>query len=95
MPRRSSDVARALTRNGFEERRSGYHRFFTYVTAGGLRSSVRTKISHGATHDISDVLLGQMAKQCDLDRRAFLELVDCTLKREPFEERLRATGRVK
>lgn len=89
MPRRSSEVAGALTRKGFEERRSGDHRFFTYMTAGGLRSSVRTKISHGAAHDISDGLLGQMARQCGLNKRQFLDFVDCTLEQETFETLLR------
>lgn len=95
MPRRSSEVASALKRKGFEERRSGDHRFFNYMTADGLRSSVKTKISHGATHDISDGLLGQMAKQCGLNRRDFLELVDCTLEQEPYEKHLRAVSLVK
>ena len=51
MPRRSSDVSRALARKGFEERRSGDHLFYAYITADGLRSNVRTKVSHGGVHE--------------------------------------------
>ena len=95
MPRRSSEVAGALARKGFEERRHGDHRFFVYKTSDGLRSSVRTKISHGATHDISDGLLGQMAKQCGLNRRQFFEFVDCTLEQEQYESMLREQNLLK
>lgn len=89
MPRRSSNIARALTRKGFEEKRSGHHVFYLYVTMDGLRSSVTTKMSHGAVQDIGDTLIGLMAGQCKLARRKFLDLVDCTLGQAEYEKLLR------
>jgi hypothetical protein len=44
-------------------------------------------MSHGASgDDIDDKLLGRMARQVGLDRRKFLDLVDCPLSRDDLDE---------
>jgi len=42
--------------------------------------------------DVSDPLLGEMAKQCRLPKAKFLDLVDCPMDRNRYEAELRAQG---
>lgn len=85
MPLRRGDVEAALERKGFE-RRKGDHRYFTYCTARGTRTRVRTKTSHGRSGaDIDDELLSRMAKQCRLSKEQFRDFVDCSLSRSDYE----------
>lgn len=95
MPRDRRVVEAALCRKGFEEDRGGRHTFFVYHTTGGRRTAVRTMTSHGAGgRTLGDPLLVQMARQCKLQRGQFLELVDCPLGRERYEEILREAGEI-
>lgn len=91
MPRKSRDVRAALQRKGFAAS-AGDHVFLTYVTAGGLRTAIMTKVSHGGSHDIGEPLLAQMARQCRLNKPMFLQLVDCPLERLAYEAELRSKG---
>ena len=90
MPRDRRDMESGLTFKGFQQT-EGDHHFFVYYTADGLKSPVRTKTSHGM-HEIPDNLLGQMARQCRLTRAQFLQLVDCSMDRETYEQLLRQNG---
>jgi len=92
MPRRQSDVERALMRKGFVESES-HHRFFIYYSKAGRKTLVKTKTSHGH-RDISDDLLSKMAQQVKLVRGEFLDLVDCPLSRDEYEEKLVALNLV-
>ena len=86
MQRERVDVGNALVRKGFEKDDRHHHMFY-YRTVIGKKTAVRTRTSHsGKTLD--SVLLGQMAKQCKLTMADFLQLVDCSLSREAFEERI-------
>ncbi len=49
-------------------------------------------MSHGADRDLSDRLLGQMARQIHLNRRQFDQLVDCSLSQPDYEAMLRRGG---
>jgi hypothetical protein len=91
VPRKARDVKRALLAKGFrEEARDHYFYFFYYQ---GKKSSVKTKISHGATNgDISDILLSAMAKQVRLSGPQFRDLVDCGLTEQQFSSVLIASG---
>ena len=62
-----------------------YHKFYTFHTGGGLITPVYTKMSHSAG-DLSDSLLGLMAKQVKLSKGDFLLLVDCPLTYEAYEQ---------
>lgn len=93
MPRARRDVEASLLAKGFA-RREGDHSYFIYHTAAGKKSMARTKTSHGtAARDISDELLGMMARQCGLTRGQFLDLVDCPLDRDAYERLLRQSGK--
>lgn len=61
---------------------------------GGKKTSVRTRLSHGAK-EYSDNLLAQMAKQVKLDRSQFDDLIDCPLTGEEYIRHLVAKGHIR
>jgi hypothetical protein len=86
MPRKKIDVESALKKKGFDKT-EGDHHWFVYVTMEGEKTTSRTKTSHTQKmKDIPDNLLSQMARQCKLSKREFLDLIDCPLSREAYEE---------
>jgi hypothetical protein len=90
MPRKKIDVESALKRKGFNQT-EGDHHWFVYVTIEGEKTTSRTKTSHTQKmKDIPDNLLSQMARQCRLSKRDFLDLIDCPLSREAYEDILKA-----
>ena len=82
MPRKRKDVESALLSKGFLQNETHHHQF-VYYTETGKKTALRTRTSHGM-REISDPLLAQMAKQCGLNKRDFLDLVDCPLDREGY-----------
>jgi len=92
MPRPKSKVEGALRQKGFVENQS-HHHLFVFTRQDGRLTAIRTKTSHTPKmKEIGDGLLGQMAKQTGLDKRSFLELVDCPLSREAYEALLIEKG---
>ena len=55
--------------------------YWLYVA--GKRTSVRTRISHGAS-EYDDRLLGQMARQVGLRRHELDDLIDCPLDQAEY-----------
>jgi hypothetical protein len=76
-------VEQALLKKGFEQDER-HHHFFLYRAENGLLSNIRTKTSHSGK-ELDDYLLGTMARQCHLDKKQFLGLVDCPLSRADYE----------
>ncbi len=89
MPHKAREVIAGLKAKGFAEDREGHHVFLIYETRDGLRTDVRTRVSHqSGGGDIGDGLLGIMARQVKLGRRDFEQLIDCSLSREKYEAKL-------
>jgi len=85
MPRDVRVVEAALLAKGFKKRYSD-HKYFVYETIDGKLTSVKTKTSHTPSHkSLGDDLLGRMARQCQLSKGEFLDLVDCPLSRPAYE----------
>jgi hypothetical protein len=94
MPLDRRNVNSVLVQKGFFEE-SGDHNYFAYRTTQGKKTTIFTKTSHGSGHkQISDDLVGKMAKQCKLTGKQFRELIACTLSREGYESLLVAAGHV-
>lgn len=92
MQKARNDIIHALEYKGFDisERR---HHFFVYRTSCGKLTDVRTMISHGSSYkSLGDDLLAKMARQCRLAKKDFLDLVNCPLSREQYEEKLKNQG---
>jgi len=82
-------VEASLLAKGFELE-DRHHRYFIYHASDGTRTSVKTKTSHGSSSKtLGDPLLVQMAKQCGVTKPQFLDLVDCPLDRDAYEQLLR------
>lgn len=80
--RKARDVSSKLCSNGFHMNKKADHcQYFLYVN--GLRTRIRTKISHGE-NEIDDHLIQKMAAQLKLDKADFLRLVDCTMSEEEY-----------
>jgi predicted transcriptional regulator len=94
MPLDRRDVEAGLEKKGFflSERD---HRFFTYHTVAGRKTSVWTKTSLGSAHKtLSDDLIGKMAKQCGLTSKQFRDLIACPLTQDQMEAILIQNGRI-
>jgi hypothetical protein len=72
-------------KKGFRQDERDHHVFMFYTADGGP-TEIKTRTSHGAKmKSIGNPLLGQMARQCCLDKQQFLNLVDCPRTREEYE----------
>ncbi len=95
MPRDKSDVESGLRRKGFVSTKAGAdHNYFIYQSKDGKKARGFTKTSHGKGFDIDDHLLAQMARQCGLTKKLFIDLLDCPLSREDYEKALRDGGKL-
>jgi len=89
MPRKHRDVRAGLTAKGFSVEEGRKHIHFVYEDLEGRTTTARTMLSHGAGgEDISDNLLGRMAREVGLKRADFLNLVDCPMSREEFDAKI-------
>lgn len=92
MPRQKTKVESGLLSKGFQETQNDHH-YFIYFTKEGKKTTAKTKTSHTKKmKDIPDNLLSQMAKQCHLTKAQFLELVDCPLSQDKYEDILQQQG---
>ncbi len=95
MPREKKSVEDGLINKGFKLKEGDHHRFIYYTIEGNKKSSVITKTSHTPKmKEIPDNLIGQMAKQCKLSKSDFLNLVDCPLSLEAYENLLKKEGAI-
>lgn len=95
MPLNRFDIETALTQKGFiaEDRD---HRFFTYQTNQGRKTSVYTKTSFGTKYKtIDDSTVSQMSKQCKVTNAEFKQLVGCSLTRDAYEQLLVTRGYIR
>lgn len=94
MQRDKEKVERSLRSKGFR-RTATHHKFFIYWTLKGGKTTVKTKTSHGSSSkSLGVALLGRMADQCHLETWEFMDLVDCPLDQEGYENILVRKGLV-
>jgi hypothetical protein len=94
MPLDRREVEAGLEKKGFVLAERD-HRFFTYHTIAGQKTSVWTKTSTGTGYKtLGDDLIGKMAKQCGLTSRQFKDLVACPLTQGQMEGILVQNGRI-
>ena len=89
--RKKKDIKSALLKKGFIIEDNSRHITFGYCSLSGKRLPIRTMISHSPKYnDLDSNLISAMAKQCKLLKSEFLELIDCPLSREEYEEKLKS-----
>jgi len=77
-------ICKNLSSKGFEEDRSKDHIYFRYYH-NGKKTRYFTKLSHGGT-EITDSLINVMARQLQLKKAEFVNLVECSLSKEELLE---------
>ncbi|MBO0949766.1 hypothetical protein [Fibrella forsythiae] len=82
---------RNLKKKGFEDAlsRSDDHKYLEFRHKGKV--VLYTKISHGEK-ELSDFLIGQMKRQCKLDKTDFMDLANCPLSLDEYTIKLREQG---
>jgi len=86
MPKDARDVVAGLVKKGFQKKENDHTFLQLYVD--GLKTPIYTKVSHGEK-EIGDKLLSAMARQVQLTRRQFVELIECPLTGTAYVEMLR------
>ena len=89
MPVKARDVLKSLERKGFSQSESDHSFMILYVN--GKKTPIRTRISHGSD-EISENLIHLMSRQLWLDKRKFLNLIDCPLTLTEYLKELEEQG---
>lgn len=85
MQRDRKNVISGLKSKGFIPHDT-HHKYFVFKTLSGKKTAINTRVSHGTQYKtLGDPLLNAMSKQCQLSKKDFLNLVDCPLSREDYE----------
>ena len=81
-----------LKKKGFDDmvNKSNDHKYIEFSYNG--KKILYTKISHGSNKEITDKLIGQMSRQCNLKKTDFLDLAKCPMKKDKYEKILRNKG---
>ena len=83
------DIVNGLMRKGFSLSESDHaHLIFC---CNGKKTQIRTKVSHGSS-EINDGLIRLMSIQVKLDKRKFMNLVNCPLTADDYLGELKAQG---
>ncbi len=77
--RKNRNIQNALIRKGFQQHNSKDIKLTLYHN--GKKTRIVTWVSHG-TKEISDKLIGIMARQLKIEKNEFENLVDCTLSEQ-------------
>jgi predicted RNA binding protein YcfA (HicA-like mRNA interferase family) len=85
---KATKVKKALEKKGFEKK-NGDHNYYEFWHKGKL--VVSTKTSHN-NQDIGDSLIGMMSRQVQLEKKQFLDLINCPLSKEDYIKILERKG---
>lgn len=84
----SKKACKSLQKKGFTKR-NGPDRYFELWIDGVL--VLHTYVSHN-DQDINEYLIHKMSFQCKLDKREFLNLINCPLSKESYLDILKGKG---
>lgn len=86
---KARQVLSGLMKKGFVQ--SQGHHAFLILYINGKKTSIYTKVSHGS-NEINEYLINQMSLQVRLEKRQFIDLVNCPLSLEDYLRELEAKG---
>lgn len=86
----SKKVCKSLIKKGFVEEQ-GDHRYFNLIHEG--KQILHTKVSHN-NQDINEYLIAQMKRQCHLEKKDFLDLINCPLTHDNYIKKLKEKGTI-
>ena len=91
-PRKTKVIRAALAKKGFIAADTHHEMFWLVVE--GKKTSVRTRISHGAK-EYGDELLALVARQVGLGKQELYRLIDCPMDGEKLKALLADRGRIR
>jgi predicted RNA binding protein YcfA (HicA-like mRNA interferase family) len=77
--RNNTKIQRALLKKGFKKVNTDHKVLIFYHD--NKKTSIHTKVSHGNA-EVSDHLIGKMAKQISLTKPQFEGVIDCNLQKK-------------
>lgn len=83
------DVLVGLNKKGFLQDENDHKHLILYVN--GKKTIVRTKVSQGAS-EINDHLINLMSMQLHLEKKEFMDLVNCPLSFDDYIKKLNNAG---
>jgi predicted RNA binding protein YcfA (HicA-like mRNA interferase family) len=86
---KAREVSSSLKKKGFIQSESDHAYFVLYVNS--KKTSIRTKMSHGSA-EIDDYLLNMMSLQVKLEKKQFIDLINCPLSAEEYLKLLCTQG---
>ena len=86
---KAKEILTNLRKKGFIQA-EGDHTFLIFYI-NGKKTSIHTKISHG-NKEINDSLINKMSIQTKLEKKKFIDLVQCPLSNEGYVKELKAQG---
>lgn len=91
-PRKTRTMRAAFLSKGFIADETHHEMFWLVV--GGKKTSIRTRISHGAS-EYGDQLLALMSRQIGLSKSELYRLIDCPMNGEKLRTILVERGKVR
>lgn len=91
-PRKTRTMRSAFLSKGFISDETHHEMFWLVV--GGKKTSIRTRISHGAK-EYDDQLLTLMSRQIGLSKNELYRLIDCPMDGERLKKLLVERGKVR
>ena len=91
-PRKTRTMRAAFLSKGFIADETHHEMFWLVV--GGKKTSIRTRIGHGAT-EYGDQLLTLMSRQIGLSKTELCRLIDCPMDGEKLRTVLAERGKVR
>lgn len=82
-------VVKGLKKKGFCQEEGDHTRLVFLFD--GKKTKIRTKVSHGSK-EISDYLINRMSIQLKLEKKQFLDLVDCPMSSMDYLKELQKQG---
>jgi hypothetical protein len=83
------DILKGLEKKGFHSEEGDHTHLILHFN--GKKTIIRTKVSHGS-NEIGDNLINLMSIQTKLDKKKFIDLVNCPLSMENYLQELRNQG---
>ena len=81
------DVLQSLQKKGFVCTERTKHTFLTYHNKLGKKTRIFTFVSRGTSYkSIQEPLIAKMARQCKLANSDFLDLVDCSMSQDTYDD---------
>jgi hypothetical protein len=91
-PRKTKAIRTALMKKGFIADDTHHEMFWLVVD--GKKTSIRTRISHGAK-EYGDELLALVARQVGLSKQELYRLIDCPMDGQKLRALLVERGRIR